>query len=146
MSAEEFKAQGNQAAKEGRLADAIDCYTKAINIDGSNHVYYSNRANIYHQLEDYDAAVADAEKCIELKPSFGKGFLRKADALAAMGKREEAVEVLRDGIESCGNTEPLLSQRLSSLEASAGGFGGAPGAGDPGAFMRNMFNAEGWPR
>lgn len=143
MSAEEFKAQGNQAAKEGRLADAIDCYTKAINIDGSNHVYYSNRANIYHQLEDYDAAIADAEKCIELKPSFGKGFLRKADALAATGKREEAMEVLRDGIESCGNTEPLLSQRLSSLEASTGGFGGAPGAGDPGAFMRNMFNAEG---
>lgn len=143
MSAEEFKAQGNQAAKEGRLADAIDCYTKAINIDGSNHVYYSNRANIYHQLEDYDAAIADAEKCIELKPSFGKGFLRKADALVATGKREEAMEVLRDGIESCGNTEPLLSQRLSSLESSTSSFGGAPGARDPGAFMRNMFNAEG---
>ncbi len=143
MSAEEFKAQGNQAAKEGRLADAIDCYTKAINLDGSNHVYYSNRANIYHQLEDYEAALADAEKCIELKPSFGKGFLRKADALTAMGKRDEAVEALRDGIESCGNTEPLLSQRLSSLESSVGGFGGAPAPGDPGAFMRNMFNAEG---
>ena len=38
--AEQFKAAGNAALQAGNLTEAIGSYTKAINADGTNHVYY----------------------------------------------------------------------------------------------------------
>jgi tetratricopeptide (TPR) repeat protein len=47
MSAEEFKAQGNAAFSEKRYPDAIEAFSKAIALDGTNHVLYSNRSAAY---------------------------------------------------------------------------------------------------
>ena len=35
----QFKAQGNAALAAGRTTEAIEHYTKAIQLDGGNHVY-----------------------------------------------------------------------------------------------------------
>ena len=48
-----------------KISEAIKFYTKAINMDGANHVYFSSRS-----------AAADANSCLGLKPDFsnpGKG-------------------------------------------------------------------------
>ncbi|TNJ28786.1 Stress-induced-phosphoprotein 1 [Giardia muris] len=124
MSAEDLKNQGNAAVKEDRLADAVDLYTQAIGLDGANPVYYSNRASVYHRLGDYDAALADADRCLAISATFGKGYVRKADALDALGRLDEARAVLEEGIERCGDSEPLLRTRLDSLNSRGmGGLG-----------------------
>lgn len=55
---------------------AIDSYTKAIALDATNPVYYSNRAAAYASKGDHSSAVLDAEKAIEVDPTFVKAFSR----------------------------------------------------------------------
>ena len=55
-TAEEFKAAGNTAFQAGDFKAAIDHYTRAIDLDGTNHVYYSNRSAAY--FKQYYAATS----------------------------------------------------------------------------------------
>lgn len=55
---------------------AIDSYTRAIALDASNPVYYSNRAAAYASKGDHTSAVNDAEKAIKVDPSFVKAYSR----------------------------------------------------------------------
>lgn len=36
------------------------------------HVFYSNRSAAYAKGKNYEKALADARKCVELKPDWGK--------------------------------------------------------------------------
>lgn len=83
-------------------------------MDPNNHILFSNRANIYSQKSEHQKALNDAEKCIQLNPKFGKGYVRKADALKALNKVEDAMTTLEDGMKNDPN-EPLLKQRQESF-------------------------------
>src|SRR6056300_371693 len=79
--AEEFKAQGNAALQAGKLTEAIENYTKAIDADGTNHVYYSNRSAAYLKKGDGNNALEDANSTIAINPEFRKGYSRKGGEL-----------------------------------------------------------------
>lgn len=49
--AEKYKVLGNQSYKLGYFESAIDYYTKAIQYDNTNHVYYTNRALCYKKTK-----------------------------------------------------------------------------------------------
>jgi len=91
--AEEFKLQGNDYFAKKDYVSAIDSYTKAIEIH-QDGVFYSNRAACYIQQQnaDYDMALQDATKAIELKPDFGRAHSRKAKALLGLKRYNEAKE------------------------------------------------------
>lgn len=44
---EQYKAAGNKALQAGNTTEAIAQYSKAIDADGTNHVYFSNRSAAY---------------------------------------------------------------------------------------------------
>ena len=75
--AEQFKTAGNKALQAGNLTEAIENYTKAINCDGTNHVYYSNRSAAYLKKGDGNNALEDAKSTIAINPEFSKGYSRK---------------------------------------------------------------------
>lgn len=52
----------------------------------------------------------DGDKCIELKSSWGKGYQRKANALHAMGKKEEALEVYQQGFDIDPTNQVLIKE------------------------------------
>jgi serine/threonine-protein phosphatase 5 len=60
--AEQLKEQANQKFKEEKYQDAIDLYSKAIEIVGDDAIYYGNRSFAYLKTEMYGAALADATK------------------------------------------------------------------------------------
>lgn len=72
LQAAKLKDQGNTHLQAGDLAKAVECYTEAISLDPSNHVFYSNRSAAYAKDKKYEQALADAKKCVELKPDWGK--------------------------------------------------------------------------
>uniref|UniRef100_A0A7S1JBJ6 Uncharacterized protein n=1 Tax=Eutreptiella gymnastica TaxID=73025 RepID=A0A7S1JBJ6_9EUGL len=89
---DEMKDAGNASVKEEKWKHAISSYNAAINIDASNHLLFSNRSLCYLKLNDVEAAMKDADMCVELAPKWPKGYLRQAEVMKAKGMRIEACQ------------------------------------------------------
>merc|ERR1712087_211737 len=76
--AEEARQEGNQLFKEGKFAEAVQKYEEAMRRNPKDHVPYSNRAACYQKLMEWQLALKDADKCVEMEPTFVKGWSRKA--------------------------------------------------------------------
>ncbi|KAG5188523.1 hypothetical protein JKP88DRAFT_197773 [Tribonema minus] len=96
-TAEELKAKGNAAQQAGNFEEAIDFYSQAIALDGSNHIFYSNRSASYLSKGDADSALQDAEKCIEVKPDWPKAYTRKGAALHSLRRYDDAIAAYEAG-------------------------------------------------
>ena len=90
----EWKDKGNKAFTAHKLTEAIFCYTKAIECDPQNYLYYSNRSTAYFNHKDYKNSLADAEKSIILNTDWIKGYFRKAESLVQLGRLKEATLAL----------------------------------------------------
>jgi len=71
--AEIKKAEGNKAHAKKDLAAAIQLYSEAIELDPSNHVYYSNRSACLAEVGRFAEAKADGKRCVSIDPTFAKG-------------------------------------------------------------------------
>lgn len=63
-----LKEEGNNLFKSGDVQGALSCYTKALQLSGSepeSSVLYRNRCACYLKLNDYNKAIADASKGTE---------------------------------------------------------------------------------
>ncbi|KAG0367244.1 chaperone activator Sti1 [Gamsiella multidivaricata] len=112
MSADDFKAQGNKAFLAKDYPTAIDFFSKAIDLDPTNHVLYSNRSACYASQKNYEQALEDGEKTVELKADWGKGYGRKAAALFGLGRYPEANDVYEAGLK----VEPTNVQLQKGLQ------------------------------
>jgi stress-induced-phosphoprotein 1 len=61
-----MKDQGNAAFKAKDFDGAIKFYTQALDSAPSDHTILGNRAAAHHNLKNYNEALEDAEKCIEI--------------------------------------------------------------------------------
>lgn len=84
------KDEGNQLLKEHKYQEAIDSYTKAIELDASNPIFYSNRAQVHIKMENYGLAIADCDAALQVDPDFSKAYYRKGVSLMAMLNYKEA--------------------------------------------------------
>ncbi|KAG9011137.1 Hsp90 cochaperone, partial [Tulasnella sp. 427] len=57
-----LKDQGNKAFAAKDYNKAIELFSQAIELDGSNHVLYSNRSAAKAGLKDWAGALQDAEE------------------------------------------------------------------------------------
>lgn len=120
-----LKDKGNAALAENKFDEAINCYTEAINIDGNNHVLYSNRSAAYAKANKYDLALQDAEKTVQIKPDWAKGYSRKGSALAYLGRTDEAIAAYEKGLELDPNNVQLkdgLAEVRAQRNSNARGF------------------------
>ena len=106
-TAKEWKEKGNALVKEKKYQEALDCYSKSIEIDPSDPILYSNRSAMYNNLGKYDEAIKDADKAIELNPVYGKAYIRKGSALYSQNKIDEALQVYKLGLEKDPNNEQI---------------------------------------
>jgi len=89
-----FKNEGNAAFKKKDWNAAIAAYTKAIEIDPTWHVPFSNRSQSYFFLKNYEEAAKDGERCIKADPTYVKGFHRATNAYVRLSKWGEAMKIL----------------------------------------------------
>jgi len=113
--AEEWKDKGNKDYQAGRYTESIKSYDKAVELDPTNHIYYSNRSAAYAGLTQWEKALDDATKCIQAKPDWGKGYFRKGVALLELRRYQEAVDSLKKGVEYDPSNADL-KQRLKEAE------------------------------
>uniref|UniRef100_A0A0D3E4P7 STI1 domain-containing protein n=2 Tax=Brassica TaxID=3705 RepID=A0A0D3E4P7_BRAOL len=107
--ADEAKAKGNAAFSSGDFASAVTHFTDAINLAPTNHVLFSNRSAAHASLHQYEKALSDAKKTVELKPDWAKGYSRLGAAHLGLNHHEEAVEAYSKGLEIDPSNEALKS-------------------------------------
>lgn len=69
---------------------------------------YSNRAACYTKLGALPEGLKDAEKCIELDPTFPKGYTRKGAVQFFMKEYEKALETYQEGLKHDRNNPELI--------------------------------------
>jgi len=113
--AEAAKNDANAKFKDKHYVAAVDGYTRAIELDPTNAVYYGNRAFAHIRLENYGSAVADADKAIELDPKYIKAYYRRADAHFLLCKFKDALKDFRIAARVAPN-DPDLRKKLVECE------------------------------
>eukprot|EP01084_Bolivina_argentea_P072727 132041_1 len=76
IQSDTYKSKGNEYFKNKDYESAIIKYTTALNFNPCNHLIFSNRAGCYYLLGNYEEAWGDAYKCLQLEPTFIKGWYR----------------------------------------------------------------------
>eukprot|EP00588_Corethron_pennatum_P007659 CAMPEP_0194297978 /NCGR_PEP_ID=MMETSP0169-20130528/59910_1 /TAXON_ID=218684 /ORGANISM="Corethron pennatum, Strain L29A3" /LENGTH=280 /DNA_ID=CAMNT_0039047909 /DNA_START=769 /DNA_END=1611 /DNA_ORIENTATION=- len=136
--AEVWKEKGNKSFASGDFDSAVASYTEAIELDRTNHVFFSNRSASYGGLSEWSKSAADARECIKLCPLFIKGYYRLVTALIELNDIDDALRVVRRGLQIDGSNaqlEKLMRQvkvrkaaekkRLSSTEVTSSASSGS---------------------
>ncbi|XP_020013178.2 LON peptidase N-terminal domain and RING finger protein 3 isoform X2 [Castor canadensis] len=89
--ASQLRHEGNRLYRERQVEAALLKYNEAVKLAPNDHLLYSNRSQIYFTLESHEDALHDAEIACKLRPMGFKAHFRKAQALATLGKVEEAL-------------------------------------------------------
>ena len=87
-----WNRKGNALYREGRYAEAINCYDKAIEIYPESFNAWIGKADILKAMDRHAEAIKCYEKAIEIYPESFTAWTSKADTLRAMGRYEEASE------------------------------------------------------
>lgn len=99
ISAESFKNQGNDYMRIAEYQLAAENYTKAIEIDPNNAIYYCNRAASATKLCDYQSALKDCREAISIDPTYGKAYSRMGLAYASMNEHTNARDAYKKAVE-----------------------------------------------
>ena len=68
------------------MFQAIELYSKAIELNPTNAVYYANRSISHLRLENYGYALADASRAIETDKTYLKAYYRCFETPEMPGK------------------------------------------------------------
>lgn len=116
--ADEAKAKGNAAFSAGRYEEAARHFTDAIALAPGNHVLYSNRSAALASVHRYSEALADAEKTVELKPDWAKGYSRLGAAHLGLGDAASAVAAYEKGLALDPTNEGLKAGLADAKKAA----------------------------
>ncbi|KAM1787762.1 hypothetical protein ACFX11_038125 [Malus domestica] len=119
------KEAGNAAYKKKDFDTAIQCYTKAIELDGEDISFILNRAATYLEMGQFEDCIKDCEKVVErgreLRSDFkmiAKALTRKGTAYVKMAKCskdfEPAIESFQKALTEHRNPDTL--KKLNDAE------------------------------
>ena len=141
--AERMKTEGNNLMRTEKFQEALNMYSKAIELDGSNPVFYCNRAAAHSKMNNHHLAIEDCQRAIDMDPSYSKAYGRMGLAHSSLNKHKEAVDNFKKALELEPDNESYKSNlqiaedKVSSGVTPAGPgmpgmFPGMPGMGGPG--------------
>ena len=92
LDADVFKEKGNTLVKSQNYEQAIEFYTKAIQVYNKDPVYFCNRALCYLKTNQLKECVEDCGKSIELDANYDKAYYRRMQAYEALDQNILAVK------------------------------------------------------
>ena len=100
---------GRTDQSEKRYRQAIEHYTKAIELNPQMARAYYNRGNTNSALEEYEEALKDYSKAIQLDPDYSDFFFNRANANADLCRFQEAVNDYDEAIR-LGSKDALFNK------------------------------------
>ncbi len=109
------------AKRAGNLAKAIRFYTKAIEsgeFSGNNlAVTYYNRGDVYDDQRQFNRAIADYTRAMELRANYAKAYGNRGVTYEKMGQRKKAIADYRQAVRIRPN-DPVGTDGLKRLGAT----------------------------
>lgn len=128
-TAEAIKEQGNSAFKAKQYTEAVELYTKAIDMSPAEPSYLTNRAAAHMALKRFRPALVDCQQAATLQsdnPS-SKTLIRLARCQLALGESESALKSLCTALslEPSNTTALQLQGKVQELERHLRNFDSA---------------------
>ncbi|XP_021753206.1 outer envelope protein 64, mitochondrial-like [Chenopodium quinoa] len=116
-ASELLKEKGNAAYKGKQWNKAVNYYTEAVKLNGTNATYYCNRAAAYLELGCFQQAEEDCTKAISLSKKNVKAYLRRGTARESLLRYKEAAEDYKHAhvLEPHNKVANLGEKRLKKL-------------------------------
>ncbi|CAL8068314.1 unnamed protein product [Orchesella dallaii] len=89
--ADEWKNKGNEVMLRLLFLEGLECYNKAIALDGNNPVYFCNRAAAFIKMERYEEARRDCQIAVQLDPSYAKAYGRMGLTYSSQNNQVDAI-------------------------------------------------------
>eukprot|EP01125_Pyxidicula_operculata_P014951 TRINITY_DN5042_c0_g1_i1.p1 TRINITY_DN5042_c0_g1~~TRINITY_DN5042_c0_g1_i1.p1 ORF type:complete len:230 (+),score=62.74 TRINITY_DN5042_c0_g1_i1:15-704(+) len=116
---EVLKEEGNEFYKQGLITQAIDKYSKAIEVAPKKHVktsvYYGNRAAAHLAQEKYEEVVADCDIALSLDPTYTKVLFRRAQANHRLEEYRKAYDDYKKIQELQPDSNSIVTKALVDL-------------------------------
>lgn len=114
--ADEEREKGNEYFKQQKYPEAVKHYTESLKRNPKDPKAYSNRAACYTKLGALPEGLKDAEMCIELDPTFSKGYTRKGAIQFFMKEYDKALETYQEGLKHDPQNQELLDGVRTCVE------------------------------
>lgn len=151
-AAKAAKERGTTLYGEKKYREAVDAFSEAIKSapkdDEELATYHSNRAAALLQLNDAKRAKKDAQKCVDLRPLWPRGWSRLGAATEMLGDdaaAERAYEKLVSLAPDNMDARRSLSQVRARIAANPSGRGRRSGSGASSSFGWSMPSMPSMP-
>jgi tetratricopeptide (TPR) repeat protein len=106
-----YAVRGVKYSMQGKYAETIADFSKAIELNPNIDGFYINRGNAYHKMKDYQSAFADCNKAISLNSTNANSYNCRGNALFRMNKFQAAIADYDRGIQILPNDLILIGNR-----------------------------------
>jgi tetratricopeptide (TPR) repeat protein len=90
--------QGNKLDSQGRYDEAIEEFTKAIELNPNMANAYFNRGNSYGKLGQFERAIQDYDEVISLNPQDASAYINRGNCYDKLGQLEQAIKNFDEAI------------------------------------------------
>jgi tetratricopeptide (TPR) repeat protein len=107
--------KGDIHLRQGRYAEAIDAYEKAIELDPRYAKAWNNKGLALDSLNKLDESVQAFEKAVEINPRYVEAWYNKGTVLDDQGKYDEAIKAYNKAVELKPNYVAALNSKGFAL-------------------------------
>ncbi|KAF4668978.1 hypothetical protein FOL47_002796 [Perkinsus chesapeaki] len=111
IRADAEKENGNICYRSSNFEEAIKHYSVAIELDNTNHVYYSNRSTAYAALGKWSESQEDAEKCLDINQQSVRAHYNLVRAQVKTGYLSNAQKALTIALNKFPHDTDLIKLR-----------------------------------
>ena len=99
LSATDWFNKGLSSGISGKYQEAMEDFSKAIELDSKSTGAFVNRGVAYHHLGHYQRAIRDFDRAIELDPKLSRGYNNRGVAYGELGDHQRAIRDFDRAIE-----------------------------------------------
>jgi tetratricopeptide (TPR) repeat protein len=114
----EFTVLGEQFMAKKNFVAAHDHFRQSCELAPHAALFWSNKSHANAMRGAYADAIADADHAIRVQPDWHRGYQRKAEALSAERKFDEALQFFAAAIQLAPDT-PSLKQEFAQCQQEA---------------------------
>ncbi|MBN2225240.1 MAG: tetratricopeptide repeat protein [Deltaproteobacteria bacterium] len=94
-----YKNRAYTYLAQGKQKEAIDDFSKVIELDPNNAANYNTRAWTYYEMGQYDKGLPDIDKALKLKPDVAGYLDTRSNIYRGLGKYSKAMDDINRAIE-----------------------------------------------